>query len=107
MMWAERRIVMSIPIDPGKPWRMVDDAGQALGVVLSGEALQRLLAERDALRDEVSRLREERDEYLRVLAQHGLAFTAQELEELRRDGVPLDELIRQLEDSEDVQAKGA
>ncbi len=85
-----------------------DAAGARVGVVLPERELRELLAERDALRKEVADLRDrlsrvqaERDEYRQALdvisEDKSLLFDRKELDQARKAGVTLDVLLRDLD----------
>src|SRR5262245_16834771 len=104
MMGSERRRLMSIPIDPDKAWKVLDDAGQTQALLLPGEALHHILADREALRKEVAALREElaalkaeRDEYrntMHYLSHEDTRISVEEIERIRRrDGIPFERVI--------------
>lgn len=105
---------MSPSLNPGQ-FELRDAAGSTVGVFLPDQQLRDLLAERDALkkqvvelqsqlaaeRDEGARTRQERDAYLESL--HYLArkdlvpWTAEDLADLRENGIPFEEVISGVE----------
>jgi hypothetical protein len=86
-----------------------DAQGARVGVVLPERELRELLAERDALRKEAADLRErlsrmqaERDEYCQALdvisEDKSLMFDRKELDQARKMGVTLDVILRDLDE---------
>jgi predicted nuclease with TOPRIM domain len=99
---------MSTPSDLNGIHRVRDEHGCTVAVVLANQAFEKLTAEAEQLRDEAARLRaqveqlqsglkavtQERDDYLKSL--HAITckdwtFTAEEIADLDKNGVTLDE----------------
>jgi chorismate mutase len=112
---------MSPPLNHGAQ-ELRDDAGSTVGFFLPDRQLRELLAERDALmkqvaelqaqlaaeRAEAAQIRKERDAYLETahyLTRKDLVpFTAEELADIRENGIPFEEVIAEVERA--VQGQG-
>jgi hypothetical protein len=102
-------------LDLSQRLELRDAAGRTVGVVLASQAIEGLTAEREQLRAETVRLRAEVGELKRALAcaeqeakdylkslyallkKEDVRFEPEELAELDRNGVPLNQFIAELE----------
>jgi hypothetical protein len=115
---------VSIPINLDQKLELRDESGAIVGFVLPEKLLHSLLTEREALRKQVTELEEElatlrkeatqvkgeRDGYLESL--HYLTrneivpLTEEELAELRTSGIPLQQLLSEVEETVGLKASG-
>ena len=105
---------MSAPDGMGERFEVRDATGKTLGFFVPDGVVNALVAERDALRQrlaelqaeverlrkEVEEVREERDEYLEAvnyLTSEDCTFNAREFAEMKRNGVPFEQVIAEVE----------
>ncbi len=91
---------MSIPLNPNQILELRDASGQIVGFFTPEKAWKDLLAERDQLREELEKVKEERDNFrisVEALMQKKITFTAEELEDLQKNGLSFEQVMEEIQ----------
>lgn len=91
---------MSQLIDPTQGLELRSGSGAVLGSFISRQELQELIAECDRLRKQLATLQAERDTYLTALyalMRKEVTISPEELADLEKNGVPIEQTMEELE----------